>query len=251
MHPQVQETQDRNSAVQTCALNQLLDPDRTRVSHPAVTTTYHLPSPGVSHSAVSILVLHTYIPSSRHHSHRSVSPSGEHPHTPHLYPVVGITHTGVSLPPVSTLIHYTASAGHIDPVGVTQTLESNTDTREIQTALIVRLPHLPTLTARRPVGGAAAAACSWTRDSNHGRYHRRKRAKRRKHHHRAHRHRSMDDWLNPAASGSIPCAPPLSRQLQHAIQRGKCVSFSKLLLPHNTPPIINPIKTKPHPKKTK
>ena len=59
----------------------------------------------------------------------------------------------------------------------------------------------------------------------------------------------MDDWLNPAVSGSIPCAPPLSRQLQHAIQRGKYVSFSKLLLPHTAQPLINPIKTKPHPKK--
>ena len=133
----MQETQDRNSAIQTCSLNQLLDPDPTRVSHPAVTTTTYpgvgITHTGVSRPAVSILVLHTY-------------------------PAVDITHAGVSLPAVSTLIRYTGSAGHIDPVGVTQTLESDTDTREVQTALIVRLPHLPPLAARRPVGAAAAAA---------------------------------------------------------------------------------------------
>ena len=156
----MQETQDRNSAIQTCSLNQLLDPDPTRVSHPAVTTTTYpavgITHTGVSRQAVSILVLHTYPAVGI--TQTGVSRPAVSILVLHTYPAVDITHAGVSLPAVSTLIRYTGSAGHIDPVGVTQTLESDTDTREVQTALIVRLPHLPPLAARRPVGAAAAAA---------------------------------------------------------------------------------------------
>ena len=145
-HPQVQETQDRNSAIQTCSLNQLLDPDPTRVSHPAVTTTTY-PAVGITHTgvsrpAVSILVLHTYPAVGI--TQTGVSRPAVSILVLHTYPAVDITHAGVSLPAVSTLIRYTGSAGHIDPVGVTQTLESDTDTREVQhPAGGVRVGSLP------------------------------------------------------------------------------------------------------------
>jgi hypothetical protein len=78
---------------------------------------------------------------------------------PHTYPAVGIIHTVVFHPAVSTLVIYTCPAGNVNLVGVIRTLESDADTTEVQTALTLRLPHhIPPPVALRPVGAAAAAA---------------------------------------------------------------------------------------------
>jgi hypothetical protein len=214
---QVHRTQDLNSAIQAPSLNQLLGPGPTGVYHPVVSTTidHTYPAVGitrtvVSHPAMSTLVPHTYPAVGITHtevSHPAVSTLVPHTYSavgithtevshpavstllPHTYSAVGIIHTEVFHPAVSTLVIYTCPAGNVNLVGVTRTLESDAYTTEVQTALILRLPHHIT--------------------------------------------------------------PPLSRQLQHAIRGGggKYVSFSKLLLPHNAPPLINPIKQNSTPKR--
>jgi hypothetical protein len=78
---------------------------------------------------------------------------------PHTYLAVGIIHTEVFHPAVSTLVIYTCPVGNVILVGVTRTLESDVGTTEVQTALILRLPHhIPPPVALRPAGAAAAAA---------------------------------------------------------------------------------------------
>ena len=211
---------------------------------------YHLPS-GRHHSHRSVSPSGEYprtphLPSGRHHSNRSVSPSGEHPCTPHL--PSGRHHSRRGVSPSGEYPHtlhrlsrtHRSRRRHSNPRKRHRYQRSSDSSNSSSTS--------SSSSSSSSSSRSSSSSSSWTSDSDRGRYRRRKRAKQRKHHRRTHRHHSMDDWLNPAASGSIPCAPPLSRQLQHAIQRGKYVSFSKLLLPHNTPPII---KTKPHPKKTK
>ena len=55
---------------------------------------------------------------------------------------------------------------------------------------------------------------------------------RRKHKHHRTRKYSLENYY----PGSITCAPPLPRNLQDRIRRGKFVVFDKLLLPQNVPP---------------
>lgn len=79
--------------------------------------------------------------------------------------------------------------------------------------------------------------------------HHKKHSRRHRRHPRRHSRHSpaTRDWLDPAISGDIPCAPPLSRHIRHRIRRGKYVRFDKLLLPPNTPfvqQITNPAKHK-------
>ena len=72
-----------------------------------------------------------------------------------------------------------------------------------------------------------------------------------RHHHRhRHRHRDWshsdsDEWAPPSA---ISCAPPLPRRLVERIRRGKYVSFDKLLLPTDSPPLtkLGPTKARAH-----
>ena len=166
------------------------------------------------------------LPSGRRHSHRGVSPSGVHPRVLHLPSGRRRSSRHHSIPRKRRRYHRRAdSSDSSSSSSYTSSTSSSTTT--------------------------SSSSSSWTSSSNSGHYRRRRRAKHRRHYHRSRRYHAVDDWLNPSASGSIPCAPPLSRQLQHAIQRGKYVSFSKLLLPLDTPPLINQSKSKSHHDKTK
>ena len=51
-------------------------------------------------------------------------------------------------------------------------------------------------------------------------------------------HRKRHRRCHTSSRASISCAPPLPSRLQDHIKRGKYVSFDKLLLPPNTPPIM-------------
>ena len=107
------------------SLNQLLDPGPTGVYHPAVNTTirHTYPAVGITHTEVSHPAVSTLVP--------------------HTYPAVSIIHTGAFHPAVSTLVIYTCPAGSINLVGITLTRESDTNTTEVQRALIIHLPHPP------------------------------------------------------------------------------------------------------------
>ena len=118
---------------------------------------------------------------------------------------------------------------------------------DVQTVQIVHLSrHILAIAPAAPLPVRTVAAAAGQAVAIVANYCRRRRAKRRRRYHHSRRYHAVDDWLNPSASGSIPCAPRISRQLQRAIQRGKYASFSKLLLQLDTPPppLINPSKSK-------
>ena len=153
----MQETQDQKSVVQTYSLNQVLDPNPTRVSHPAVTTTTYpavgITHTGVSHPAVSILVLHTYPAVARHHSYGGVSPSGKHPHTLHW---LSRTHR--------------CRRRHSNPRKRHRYQRSSESSNRSSTS--------SSSSSSSSISRSSNSSSSWTSDNNHGRCRKRKRAKR-------------------------------------------------------------------------
>ena len=187
------------------------------------TTDHHTGSKG-KQSRRSASPSGEHLPSGRRRPHKRVSPSSDNPHTPHL-----------------------PSGRH------TSRHERYHHSTPRKRRRYHRSPDSSSTSSYTSSSSTSTSSSSWTgsSDSDRSTRYRRRRARHRKYHRHTRRHSVKDDWLNPSARGSIPCAPPLSRRLQHAIQRGKYVSFSKLLLPHDTLPIINPTKSKSHRNKTK
>ena len=66
-----------------------------------------------------------------------------------------------------------------------------------------------------------------------------------------HSHQRCRYWSDAASASSVSCAPPVPSKLRRKIRRGEYVEFKKLLLPINTPPLLQPItKRKQEAKRT-
>ena len=61
-----------------------------------------------------------------------------------------------------------------------------------------------------------------------------------------HSHQRRRYWSDAASASPVSCAPPMPSKLRRKIRRGEYVEFKKLLLPINTPPLLQPITKRKH-----
>ena len=120
------------------------------------------------------------------------------------------------------------------PSGSSSSSSSSADSRDYRRSRKRRRSSSSTSTS------PSSPSASPYRHRSSGRHHHRRR-----HRHRDWSHSDSDEWAPPSA---ISCATPLPRRLVERIRRGKYVSFDKLLLPTDSPPLtkLGPTKARAH-----